>query len=514
MTGSRPSTGKLVGQLSRDAFADGGELYFSGADRGQLLSDLRHLESWPVPFLLVTGPVQMGKSTLFRALSTRVDPNTKTARVNAALVREQPALLLAIAQSLGVPVPSKGAAPAALIDAILQQVAAQRDIDRDTLILVDDAHLLEPRAVDSLLQLMRAGERDGLHLVLFAEAELGSLLMRLTRHQADSPPYQELPLAPLDAAQAQDYLAYRLREAGWMQPLPFDDAQVVSMAHTAEGRPGRLNQLASAALRERSGPRKRRSQGVGIGERLQALWAGRPEWLTWSSVPALPPIHRLLVATVLVLLVLMVVLWPGDEQEPEVVRLDIPEVAQARIERPSGAPSDAGQAAGTTPSEAGVTRQPQAPSEPMPTREPEPAPVPTPEPEPEPAPEPQREPAPAPAPEPEPTPEPAAEPEQATTGGARGTDWIQSQAAERFTLQLFGVSSQSRVDEFMARQSNPENFASFQVSRDGNPWFVVLYGSYADRAAAEAASRRLPGTVGQVDPWIRNFGSVQSDMER
>ncbi len=500
MTGKRPATGQLAGQLSREAFADGGELFFSGADRGRLLADLRELATWPRPLLVITGPAQVGKSTLFRALSTRLDPNIKTARVNGALVRDAQAVLTAVAQSYGIPTGTKPSVQH-LMDGLSAQVHAQRKIDRDCLVLIDDAQQLDPKALDVLLQLVRTLSSSGLYILLFAEPGLIPVLDKLSR-PAGAASWHEIRLSPFTAAETRDYLSYRLTEAGWTQPLPFTEAEVVALAEDAQGLPGRLNVLASTELRQKvqATGRKKAASGWPPVWLHRALRTVQAQWL---KLPPLPPLHRLLVAVVLVLLATLWVFWPATEQPPQRVALEIPAPSQSR---PEPVPET-------------VVVAPPAPpvsAEPPPVQsvitEPPAPPVAAPAPQP-PAPPAQTQPSVQPV-QPQPTQAQPTQAQPAPAVGARDRAWLLAQPPERFTLQLFGVTSASRVEEFLARQRNPQDFASYQVTRDGNPWHVVLYGNFPDRAAAEAASRRLPAGVGQVQPWIRTFGAIQNDLQR
>jgi DamX protein len=50
--------------------------------------------------------------------------------------------------------------------------------------------------------------------------------------------------------------------------------------------------------------------------------------------------------------------------------------------------------------------------------------------------------------------------------------------------------------------------------RGGKPWFVVTYGSYASRAEADAAAKRLPASLGAPKPWVRTFGAIQDSIGR
>ena len=87
-----------------------------------------------------------------------------------------------------------------------------------------------------------------------------------------------------------------------------------------------------------------------------------------------------------------------------------------------------------------------------------------------------------------------------------------AQPPGHFTLQLVSLSSAERAQAYIAAQPDPGAFATYRLMRNGQLFHVVVHGSYATRAEAEQAAARLPGTVGNVQPWIRQFAQVQESV--
>ena len=75
-------------------------------------------------------------------------------------------------------------------------------------------------------------------------------------------------------------------------------------------------------------------------------------------------------------------------------------------------------------------------------------------------------------------------------------------------MQLVTVSSAERAQAYMAQQSQPGEFASYELERDGRRLHVVVYGLFNTRSEADAAARTLPASVGNVSPWIRTLEQV------
>ncbi len=109
-------------------------------------------------------------------------------------------------------------------------------------------------------------------------------------------------------------------------------------------------------------------------------------------------------------------------------------------------------------------------------------------------------PAPTPAPRPAPQTQPAMPP------GAGSASWLASQTPAHFTLQLGAFSESAFASKLVAEAALG---AAAHIQRqpvDGQQRFLVLYGSYPTRAAAESAARPFR----QHQPWIRRIGDLQA----
>ncbi len=169
MVDERAPTESLAG--TANPFGVASDEFFSEGDRARQLDELRHPARWSRRLLAVTGERGVGKSTLYRALSGRLDPGVKAARINANLTSDMREVLSGIVHGFGLAGPGN-ADPQLLIAMIVLHVREQIDANRYCLVLIDDAHLLELRALEQLLRLTDANADDGLRIVFFAEAAL------------------------------------------------------------------------------------------------------------------------------------------------------------------------------------------------------------------------------------------------------------------------------------------------------------------------------------------------------
>lgn len=115
----------------------------------------------------------------------------------------------------------------------------------------------------------------------------------------------------------------------------------------------------------------------------------------------------------------------------------------------------------------------------------------------------------------EPPPEGAASltsPPPAAVGEVRNNAWIAAQDARHYTLQLIGSTERNAVTQYIRDRGLMNDAAYYTTTRDGQPWYVVIYGSYPDRDAAQAALLHLPSTLRAASPWIREFGDIQAHL--
>ena len=94
--------------------------------------------------------------------------------------------------------------------------------------------------------------------------------------------------------------------------------------------------------------------------------------------------------------------------------------------------------------------------------------------------------------------------------GSKQENWILSQNPRHFTLQIAALSTENTLQEFIRKLPNPKHMAFFRMNRDGKQLYIVLYGTYAQRAEAEKAAQRY----GFDKPWLRDFGSLQEIIKK
>ncbi len=222
------------------------DYFFPGGQRGEVLRALIYAAVNTEGVITVTGEVGTGKTLLSRMLIDHCPPSLEIAYVaNPALARED--LVLTIAQELQVAT-ARLSAPERL-KALQSRLIELHLAGRRVLVLIDEAHVLGPDALEEirLLSNLETRENKLLRVMLVGQDELRGTLatprMRPLRERIT----ERFVLGPLDTADVADYLSHRLRRAGG-DPQTFEPAAVKRLARASEGLSRRINILAEKAL--------------------------------------------------------------------------------------------------------------------------------------------------------------------------------------------------------------------------------------------------------------------------
>ncbi len=96
----------------------------------------------------------------------------------------------------------------------------------------------------------------------------------------------------------------------------------------------------------------------------------------------------------------------------------------------------------------------------------------------------------------------------------RDTDWLMSQGPQLFTIQVLGTENEALLRQQIKNSGLTNKVAYYKKNRDGSAWFSLIYGSYASRDAALAASQSLPASLRKNRPWIRKIGDIQASLAK
>ena len=199
-------------------------------------------------FVLLTGEVGTGKTTLTRSLQEQLPENTQVALIhNPAL--SQLELLASICDEFHIVYDEQNATLKTLTDAIKKHLEANHQAGGHTILIIDEAQLLAPDVLEQLRLLtnIETNHKKLLQIVLVGQPELQALLKRNELRQLAQRITARYHLLPLTEGQTFAYVKHRLYVAGCDRGLFSNDALKTIHLVTA-GIPRLVNLLCERCL--------------------------------------------------------------------------------------------------------------------------------------------------------------------------------------------------------------------------------------------------------------------------
>lgn len=236
--------------LSREPFSISPDpaFVYPSAQHRQALAHLKYGLEREGGFLLLTGEVGTGKTTLVRLLVEQVPASFRIAYIlNATLDKLD--VLASICEELGLALESQPRSAKAYVDLINADLLQAHASGRKTLVIIEEAQNLAPDVLEMLRLLtnLETNTTKLLHILLVGQPELLDTLARPELRQLNQRIISRFHIEPLDRSETERYLNHRLAKAGCGRPL-FENAAIKRMHRLADGVPRKLNLIAERAL--------------------------------------------------------------------------------------------------------------------------------------------------------------------------------------------------------------------------------------------------------------------------
>ncbi len=199
-------------------------------------------------FIVVTGEIGAGKTTLVRTLLEGLDQSTVAAAQVVSTQLESGDLLRAILSAFGVATSGESKAQLiATLEAFLTALAAS---GRRALLVVDEAQNLDRTAVEELRMLsnFQLGTHGLLQSFLVGQPELRAILQSKSMEQLRQRVIASCHLGPLDEGETRAYIEHRLRKVGWTVSPQFENEAFSQIYLWTGGIPRRINRLCNRLL--------------------------------------------------------------------------------------------------------------------------------------------------------------------------------------------------------------------------------------------------------------------------
>ena len=222
--------------------------YFESATHRKALSYLGYGLAQGEGFIVITGEVGAGKTTLVGHLMNTIDPARLTAVKLVSTQVEGDDMLRLAAQNFGLP--TDNVPKAQLLQRMEAFLHAQARAGRRSLLIVDEAQNLPVSALEELRMLsnFQLGGQALLQIFLLGQPEFRDSLKSAELEQLRQRVIATHHLEPMMANEIEPYIIHRLTLVGW-QGNPRITANAFAAIYDAtDGVPRRVNVLASRVL--------------------------------------------------------------------------------------------------------------------------------------------------------------------------------------------------------------------------------------------------------------------------
>lgn len=223
--------------------------FFASSGHNRVMAYLRYGIAQGEGFVVVTGEVGAGKTTLIRTLLQELSQDRKLVIGQLVTTQLDPDQLLGmIAGAFGIE--DDGSSKAALLRRIEAFLIRQAHAGKRVLLVIDEAQNIPLRSLEEMRMLsnLQVGTRALLQSVLLGQAEFRELLRSPDSEQLRQRIIASHHLGPLNLEETQGYIEHRLRHVGWDGDPVFTEEAYAGIYDFTGGVPRRINTLCDRVL--------------------------------------------------------------------------------------------------------------------------------------------------------------------------------------------------------------------------------------------------------------------------
>ncbi len=229
--------------LSPDA-----RFFYDSPGHKQALAYLRFGLQQGEGFIVITGEIGAGKSTLINRLLDELDRNTtEVAYITTSNVNAEDVLRLIAGQfHINPPTPDK----AAMLRALENFLIHQRRLGRRALVIIDEAQNLPMGTIEELRMLsnLSVDGQSAIQCFLVGQPQFKSILADPDMEQLRQRVIASYHLDTLNEAETKRYIEHRMQVVGWTGRPQFTDGAISAVYRATGGVPRRINNVCSRLL--------------------------------------------------------------------------------------------------------------------------------------------------------------------------------------------------------------------------------------------------------------------------
>ena len=199
-------------------------------------------------FIVITGEIGAGKTTIVRSLLEHLDPERVVAANIVSTQIDAADMVRMVAAAFGIP--SRNLDKAGLLLAIETYLVSITAAGKRALLIVDEAQNLSAAAVEELRMLSNFQLEDHalLQSFLVGQPEFRDMMQRAEMQQLRQRVIASYHLGPLDAQETRGYIEHRLGHVGWEGDPAFEPGAFTAIYGFTGGIPRNINTLCDRLL--------------------------------------------------------------------------------------------------------------------------------------------------------------------------------------------------------------------------------------------------------------------------
>ena len=222
--------------------------FFHSEQHQEALSTLLYAVNERKGFMLLTGEIGAGKTTVCRAFLNRLEATTKVAVITTTRLTERQ-LLQSICEEFGLWIPGS-VGKVTLFNELNTFLVDQYRQGANTVLVVDEAQNLRPEVLEEvrLISNLETEQDKLIQIILMGQPELRDIVELPELKQLKQRIVLRYHLYPLSEREAQAYVFHRLKVAGAGGNLKFSRSALSLMHQYSGGIPRVINILCDNAL--------------------------------------------------------------------------------------------------------------------------------------------------------------------------------------------------------------------------------------------------------------------------
>lgn len=222
--------------------------YFGSREHRRAMAYLEYGLHQNEGFIVVTGEVGTGKTTLIRSLLSKLDPHQVVAAQLVSTQLDAEDTLRMVCAAFGLPAKDIEKSDALVsLEGFLRSVAKD---GRRALLIIDEAQNLAPRAVEELRMLsnFQVGTNALVQSFLVGQPEFRQTMCSPHMQQLRQRVIASCHISPLGAEDTRAYIEHRLTHAGWKNDPTISADAFEAIFRFSGGTPRRINTLCDRLL--------------------------------------------------------------------------------------------------------------------------------------------------------------------------------------------------------------------------------------------------------------------------